>query len=698
MEVGANFTHPGKSKLSLPDIFVYPDLTQFIENTKGRKYFSSKELKSMQGKVNILLRGQDQSGKTSLLFTLFRTYHNEQKVPLYVNCSEISKISDTELDKFMDNVIAVEYGDQCISSYKQLQNDDKILLLDDFDRILANEKNLSKVLSYFVTRYNNIVVTTGDFFDIKEMISSETMELIKDFASYDIVPLGHVLRLKLIRKWHNIGDFGFRTDVDINYKIDQAEKIINTVLGKNLIPSVPLYLLALLQSIESGQKNRLENSAFGHYYNYLISDALKGIAISPEEWDEFYSYASQLAWEYNQQGKRELDVCSFREFNDKFSEKFHPVDFTSRLKQLCDARLLTKRDEYYSFSYPYIYYFFLGKFLANNLTDPIVKSRVDHYCDHLYVSDYANSILFLTHFSKEQTVIARILNLLNNLFSNKSPIAFEQDTLKYNVLVDETAKLVIEDKDIYEHRVEINKIKDERDRELSLATANEDKEEEEVGNILELDLFSKVNLLFKTVDIIGQILRSYYGSLPNSQKESMLVEVFDAPLRALKDFVDYISDDKDALIKEVEGWIKKEDKKLQQSELKTKARRGVFNMLGMFNFIFLYKTSNAVASKQLSGVIRKVVKNNPTLSYKLIELGAKLELPGKMPIEEIKEIKKLTDGNVFARRILETYVVHHMYMFKTDIKDKQRIGELLDIEIGHQRSIDIKSRHQKRIG
>jgi hypothetical protein len=118
----------------------------------------------------------------------------------------------------------------------------------------------------------------------------------------------------------------------------------------------------------------------------------------------------------------------------------------------------------------------------------------------------------------------------------------------------------------------------------------------------------------------------------------------------------------------------------------------------MLNFIFLYKTSNAVASEHLGDVIHKVVKENPSLSYKLIELGTKLELPGKMPIEEIRHLKQETEGNVFARRILETFVVHHMYMFKTGIKDKQRVGEILGIEIGIQRRIDLKSQHQKRIG
>ncbi|GAW65500.1 metallophosphoesterase protein [Geoanaerobacter pelophilus] len=694
LEVGAIFSHPGKSTLTLPDIFVYPDLRELIDDKKAKRPFSAKELADNKYE-RVILRGQDKSGKTSLLLTLFSRFVSNKEIPLFIGGSSISKVSEQDLAKLIEKLVTAQYGAENLEAYKQLPSEKKVLLLDDLDKIVTNEKARSKIISFFEERYKRIFITTGDFFDIKELISPETVDVVKDFKSYDVLPFGHVRRLELIQKWYNIGEFCFMPDVELNLKVDQAEKILNTVLGKNLIPSVPIYLLALLQSIESGQKNRLENSAFGHYYNYLISDALKEIALRPDEWDEFYNYCSQLAWECNQLKKRELDEAELRAFTDNFSQKYHPVDFAVRIKQLSQAKLLVAKDGYYSFSYPYIYYFFLGKYLATNINNSVVVALIDHYCDHLYVSDYANSILFLTHFSKEDKIINRIVNNLCGLFNDKLPVQFEKDTVKFNELLDDTAKLIIEDTDIYENRKTVNGIKDNNESEENVS---ELVDQAEVNDIAELDLFSKINLLFKTIDIIGQILKSYYGSLTNPQKETMLTEVFDAPLRALKDFVDYISEDKEALIKEVEGWIKKEGKKLEQVELKAKARKGIFNTVGMFNFVFLYKTSNAIASEQLAGVVRRVVKNNPSLSYKLIELGTKLELPGKMPIEEIKNLKILTDGNVFARRILETYIVHHMYMFKTDIRDKQRIGELLDIQVGLQRTIDIKSQHQKRIG
>src|SRR6185369_15449614 len=410
---GANFSHPGKATLSLPDIFVFPDLGHLDSGRKITKYTSSKMLCNISNiETGVILRGQDKSGKTSLLFTLFRSFIEQNKIPIYISCSLISKISDDELSSFIDKVFVTQYSSSSLNAYKQLSSDNKLVFLDDFDRMTLNEKNRTKVLSYFARRYKYVIITTSDIFDLKELLSSETADIIKDYNSYDIRPFGHVLRLELIRKWYNIGAFSYDSEVDHVYKIDQAEKIINTVLGKNLIPSVPIYLLALLQSIESGQKNRLENSAFGHYYNYLISDAMKEVAIRPEEWDEFYSFCSQLAWEYNQLSKKELDIHELRAFTVKFGENYHQVDFSVRIEQLCNAKLITERDGYYSFTYPYIYYFFLGKFLAGNLNDPEVKKKVEHYCDHLYVTDYGNCILFLTHFSKDSYIINRILSLL----------------------------------------------------------------------------------------------------------------------------------------------------------------------------------------------------------------------------------------------------------------------------------------------
>jgi hypothetical protein len=692
---GANFSHPGKTNLSLVDIYLFPDF-QIIEKDKKTKNFINSKILLDPENINggVLLRGDDKSGKTSLLFMLYRRYQELGLVPIYLPGSLLTKTSEKELSSFIENEIANQYGSKAIEPFRQLTKVNKVLLLDDFDRIRVSEKFRGKALQFLAQCFPNMIVTTNSLFELKEVLSPETAETFKSFKHYEMRPFGYELRYDLIHRWFNLGSAYETSEIEISKKIDHAEKLINTVLGKNLIPSVPFYLLTLLQSFEAGHQSEIQNSAYGYYYQYLITQAIQRISIKPEKWDEFFNYLAQLAWEFKKLESRELDIESLRLFNDNYSHKFFSIDLALRLEQLCDSKILSKRGNNYSFSYPYIYYFFLGKFLAANFSDTEIRKQVEHYCDHLYVKEYANAVLFLTHFSKEPLVIDRIAGVLRGLFSQVKPMRFEEDTKDINELIDNTTKLVFKEGDVEDNRREEHRMRDELERK----NAHKDAESEDRERIGEPDLFAKLNLLFKTVDILGQILRNYYGSMPNCQKEQLLTEIFEGPLRALNDFIEYVKKDKEALICEVEGWVEKNSKKKMTKEQRSKvARNAVFNIVGLVNFVFIYKTSVAIASEDLYSVINQVVKANPNLAYRLIELGVQLEFPGAMPIEDIRKLESETNSNMVARRLLETFIMRHLYMFKTDIKDKQRISELFRMETCDQHKIDIKSKKMKRL-
>ena len=92
-----------------------------------------------------------------------------------------------------------------------------------------------------------------------------------------------------------------------------------------------------------------------------------------------------------------------------------------------------------------------------------------------------------------------------------------------------------------------------------------------------------------------------------------------------------------------------------------------------------------------------MVQNNNSIAFKLIELGSLLDFPGAIPIEKIEYLVDETKSNVFARRLLEIFVLRHLYIFKTDERDKQRICSILGIKMEHQRAIDQKTKPSKKL-
>ena len=406
-----------------------------------------------------------------------------------------------------------------------------------------------------------------------------------------------------MRKWRTIGNDYNLSAAGLVGELDKTEKILSAVVGKNLVPRAPIYLLTILQSLELTTPGDIQNSVLGYYYQYLITSSLGRVNVRVDELEEIYNYCANLAWFYHQNGNKEINIQALKGFNKSYSDAYISIEILERLDVLHRARLLNKRGEYYSFSYPYIYYYFLGMYFSNELHEnQEIRNLVQKYCSHLYVREYSTTILFLTHFSKDKYVINAILENLRGLFSDNKPISLENDTSPFNELVETTTRLVFSGGDPEENRRLRGEIHDEiekRDENSSLHT------KELEGD---LDLPAKLNGLYKTIEILGQILKNHYGTLRNDYKMELMREVYEGPLRALREFLEAIENDRDAIITDLEVAIEDASKELGESDLKQLAKRILFEFVGMFTFAFLFKTSTSVASVHLRDVSHKLVR------------------------------------------------------------------------------------------
>ena len=57
-----------------------------------------------------------------------------------------------------------------------------------------------------------------------------------------------------------------------------AERVVTTLLGKNVVPPLPLNVLTLLQIIESSQSHTVTDGSYGALYEVLIKASLSATA------------------------------------------------------------------------------------------------------------------------------------------------------------------------------------------------------------------------------------------------------------------------------------------------------------------------------------------------------------------------------------------------------------------------------------
>jgi len=683
---GGYFVHSEKRDIVLDDIFIYPDLKDWENDEPGRlsNISSEKLVAKLKEGATYLLLGEEKAGKSTLLHFYAKQLVASGYAPVYVKASELNNIRKQE-DVHLRLMRFVEKQFANPKALQNLPRQKRVLLVDDVDRFKSGISAIPAFLEYAEKHFGSIVLTANKSFEVTALASQSASEAFRKFPKYELMRFGLKLRHRLIKKWCGLGQLNSLAELD--KRVHHAENIVNTVIGRNLVPQLPIYLLILLQSCDHHQQGEIQNSGFSHYYQFLITKSLGQVGIKPQEIDEHYNYLSHLAWFMQSKNSRELELEDLRQFNAQFSSTFTSVDLQSRLELLVEARILSKRSGCFSFAYPYVFYFFIGKYLSLKMyTDPSIKSWVQDACAKLYLRDNANAILFLTHHDSNPWVIERIAEVMKSCFHEKEPMQFNGDTLAINELVSTASQLVLSAPNVEKNQEEVRDFTDQLDE------SNPDEPDVEPDENGELAFVAKFTLLFKTAEILGQILKNYYGSLEKPFKAELLREVFDGPLRALRLQLEEIASDMDGFVAYIENIVFKDEKLLSSEERARLARKASFNVLGWLGTSVISASAYFVANDKLREDVAALVRSNPTIAYRLIDIGTRLIRPGHIPVEEIDKLAKEVKDNHYAFGILQSLGVNHLYQFHTDASEKQRLCNSLKISVSDAKAIEVQGR------
>lgn len=213
----------------------------------------------------------------------------------------------------------------------------------------------------------------------------------------------------------------------------------------------------------------------------------------------------------------------------------------------------------------------------------------------------------------------------------------------------------------------------------------------------------QLNDALKTLDVMGQIVKNFSGSLVGDVKFQLVDECYRLGLRVAGFILGLWKDDPEKVINEMVDMIfnsiKDDDelKKVTRQELTDLVRGLFFFLTEATAFGLLKRISHAVGAVELVPTYREVLDANPVTSFKLVDMSVKLDTL-KLPTKEVVSLNSELKENILGTRLLRKLVVHHIYLFPTDYKTKQQICESLGIPIKQARGIDVAFEDQKRIG
>lgn len=660
-------SHRKVSKINLNDIFVIPDIEyQDTDKEESIKIESAHILLENNGQF--LVSGEEQQGKTSLLKYCYREFLKSNRMPLYLDAATIQK---SDVKQAISNPLTEQYEGLFVDDY--LASTDQVILIDNIDKISLNNKYRAIFLENINKAFAQVIITCHTTFSY---VHNE-IGALDHYKSVELLGFGHKKREELAKKWLSLGQEESISDTELYEQCDEAKARLNIIIKRNIVPPKPIYVLMLLQIFEANTQLKTELTSYGHCYQQLIYQTFENARIHSSDFEKYLNVLSELAWWILINDKNPNDH-SLDVFFEDYCNKFLPVNKKEVLEKLVNHSILQVNDFKTGFKYPYIYYFFAGKKIAESYRDSEeVRGKVEDLLTLLHREDFANILIFITHHTKDSWVLTEIKKVLASLFGEheaasleKSQLAFMDDFMK------KIPELVIEQREIQNER-------DSHNEKLDVIERNYPSEDE----LESVDVLADINKTFKGMEIAGQIIRNRHASLTTNSMINLATSGVDSGLRFLEYFIKISDAAKNEIVKLIVKHLS-DQPDLTDQEIERDAETAYMHLTyGVINGV-LRKIASSIGSKEALLIYKKLEESSGTPAASLIRLSIDLQFNKSLNIENVSSCEGKVRGNSVCMRILREMIIQHIYMFPVEYKEKQKLSSLLGITVRGQRLMD----------
>lgn len=680
-------SHSNKENLSKWDLYIYPDLDPILDKDSGQ-YIEACDI-LIQDNNNIIIEGEPQSGKTSLLQKLQIDLHDINKVAIYINAREIKGI---DIESYIKRAIKHQF-EKVENSYELFLKtplSDRILLIDDIEKSLLNKENKKKLFDRTATIFSKSIIISSNENEINSILKSESF--FKDFLHYKILPFGRVKRNELIETWIKLGkDFTAQDELEFTHTVQANFNKLSELLGEQLIPPYPVFLLTLMQSLSSTLNFNIEQTSYAYCYQSLITLGLVKSGVSKDNLGSIINFLSHLAYHIHKKPNKKINYNQFVEFYEAYRRKFIiKYNADKLLEILLDSNIMNEENDELKFPYKYLFYYLTAKKMATDFDNDVIN-EIKILCSSLDVESNANIIIFLVHHTGHSELIEELLFNSMLPFEKNIPITLNsEDTLfKFlNEFISEiTPEVIPKISNHIDERKKRLKKEDERDRinnnvKKSNGIVNDEDDDELNEELKELIRANKI------IKILGQIVKNQHGVFEKDQLVDLVNESYQVCFRSISHVADIISVAKPKLINQISEEIENGDK----SEIISKINRIIHNLGYRFCLQSFSNLGSSVGASNMDEIYEDVAKKIGTPAAKLMSFSIK-SYYGKLNVSDLEELINDFKKNPVATDILRARVKSYLYQHPVDYKKEQKISELCKFSLDTSAKIIYKEKN-----
>ena len=688
-----DFTLPNKdgTQAVLRDIFIYPNLEK-SSSTEEKNYYPSDKILEDDSEI-IVIDGDAQSGKTSLAIKLFLDAERKSILSLFLKNKDIrvrKNKAEEDIEKIIKASFEKQYDFACESFDGFKQQENKFLFIDDFSIESLGKENFRIFFEHMKKVFKKIFIFTISSLNWQIKLKGVYNNHVSFFK---ILPFNNRLRSELCEKYFTFYE-NRNFDKEENGDLDLLKNccvMLRQIMSNRIIPSYPIYILTLLQAQKNFPARNFEKTSYSECYKMLINLALmKDGHVKDDEVNMRVRFLEELSfWLYKRKDlrftKEEYDL-----FSQEYAQKYIVESSNSFLSTFVKVNILKKDDELYSFSYRYIYYYLVAGKIAKNIDKKEGKDIVEKLCSNLNSLDNANILIFIANYTESENLLDEVSFATMLPFENYRPATLDVKSKYFgfiNEVIEKISSSIIQgDVDPYKTHKEIQENIDEVERENNL---NEERNEDSS------DVLAPILQSFRSIEIVGQIIKNRYASIKREKLQEMMQNVFECGFRTLDFFCQDLIRAKDDLIlavtKELE---KKKSKKDDPAKIKQAANNFVRMLSYFICHMMIYKVANAVAQKNISLIADEVAsKINSEINSPVAKLTAfSVALSsGRFNMKKLEELHdEFYKKNMLAHNLLCDIVRNYVYTNNIDISKKQKIASALNLKVQFKPNLQMR--------
>ncbi|GEM_PF-3917006 len=666
--------HPTGTRPKLDDLFVYPDLRPSPLGGDRRSLpVVGDPVAYVLKERYVIIAGVSQSGKSSLLRSLFRDLRERGVIPVLLDAAEIRSGAKEKVLDLVRKEFAREYTGTTPEAYIQRDPAGKAVLIDDWQNCNLGREGRFAAVRALVECFGVVVLVAGDELAFEDTTSHRAERSpFHEFRRCELLPLGHRKRDMFIERWYELGQTHADDEVELAQRAARAAQAVSTALGRGL-PCYPPWLLIWLQGIDANSADPRHVGSQGYLYQALITLTLRNASRGRVQDDVLLNYLSELANEIYVVHATGMSRREHLDWHYEFNRRYALVVDLKMIRDILEkaGTLVVRADESIQFKFRGVLNYFVARFLADRIGEPTSRQRVQEMAARIHEEDAVGILNSLAYLTKDPFVIEALIEQARTILSAVPSFDLVSDTKFVPAFSVSVQEIVIEEHDARESR---RALLDQRDAEERLSPESRLEEERPPGDPIFTVLAS-----LRMIEVLGQVLRNFYGSIVAERKVEIAEECFLVGLRLLKWVLDSLQRDPEGLALFVFETLRHENPDLEREKLREESRGFVQRMAYGVGLGIVRHMSRSLGHESLEPVFEQLGRKK-ILAYDVVAFSVELDHYRAFPFGTLEKLKGTVKRKVpYAMSLLQNLVWQHLYVFPMTRGNLQRAWALAEL-------------------